>query len=438
MKISIIASVADPAGFQIYKKIQSLLGSGWILGKDNDFSYSLTLRTERLILTDDSGIDADVILFISRHSAKEPLKCLTVHCTGNFLEAKLGGSPMTVAPAAPEWSHAMLNALFSRSPPDYRVTYEVTHHGPTDLTIPSLFVEIGSTIEEWNDPRAISAVAESVLSARPVETINLLGIGGTQYATRETEITLSTQCAFGHIIHTREIKDLTADIFYDILRKSRASGIYIDRKSLSKEEGNKLLKLTSLVSLPVFTGTELLMMRNITWDTFKKISIYCESVAPGSHAVINEIGEKSELTSFILPEDLLYEALNIDRTSVIDGFKKIPLAHLVDKDGKILAVFITHADQVERVKNELINLCVKTIIAHREVKREGDYLVIVTRHLDADKAQELGVRKGPLMRDLKDGRSVNINGREITPKMVEKVLTKKILMDSRMEQKVHE
>jgi len=72
------------------------------------------------------------------------------------------------------------------------------------------------------------------------------------------------------------------------------------------------------------------------------------------------------------------------------------------------------------------------------VKREGDYLVIVTRHLDADKAQELGVRKGPLMRDLKDGRSVNINGREITPKMVEKVLTKKILMDSRMEQKVHE
>ena len=40
---------------------------------------------------------------------------------------------------------------------------------------------------------------------RPVNPVPLIGFGGTHYATRETEIALTSRGAFGHIAHTREI-----------------------------------------------------------------------------------------------------------------------------------------------------------------------------------------------------------------------------------------
>ena len=36
----------------------------------------------------------------------------------------------------------------------YDVTLEVTHHGPTELSVPSLYAEIGSTEIQWKDPEA--------------------------------------------------------------------------------------------------------------------------------------------------------------------------------------------------------------------------------------------------------------------------------------------
>ena len=94
-------------------------------------------------------------------------------------------------------------------PPGYDACYEVTHHGPTELRLPSFFVEIGSTEKEWIDDKAGLAVAESVLLADPGPAIPLIGFGGTHYARRQTEIALSTQGAFGHIAHTREIGGIT-------------------------------------------------------------------------------------------------------------------------------------------------------------------------------------------------------------------------------------
>ena len=35
--------------------------------------------------------------------------------------------------------------------------------------------------------------------------VPLIGFGGTHYATRETEIALTSRGAFGHIAHTREV-----------------------------------------------------------------------------------------------------------------------------------------------------------------------------------------------------------------------------------------
>ena len=173
------------------------------------------------------------MIFLSRHSSVNPVPVLTVHVTGNYRDAELGGSSRTLAPAAPAMMHAILRALARHCPEGYRVSYEVTHHGPTGLSHPSFFVEIGSTEKEWADPAAGRAVADAVLDAMPLaDAVPLVGFGGTHYAVRETEIALATRGAFGHIAHTREIATLDGEIIRSMIEKSGAVAAYIDRKAL--------------------------------------------------------------------------------------------------------------------------------------------------------------------------------------------------------------
>ena len=168
----------------------------------------------RLIHAD--GIDreypSDLLLFVSRHTSRDPSPVLTVHVTGNLAGAELGGKPRSLPPACPSFMQAVLRELRSRTPPGYAVSYEVTHHGPTELATPSFFVEIGSTDSEWSDPRAGRAVAESILAAHPVDGINLVGFGGNHYAARETEIACTSRGAFGHIAHSREVGALDTEM----------------------------------------------------------------------------------------------------------------------------------------------------------------------------------------------------------------------------------
>ena len=44
----------------------------------------------------------------------------------------------------------------------HKVCFEVTHHGPY-LSVPTLFVEVGSNQEEWDNIKPASVVAKSVL-----------------------------------------------------------------------------------------------------------------------------------------------------------------------------------------------------------------------------------------------------------------------------------
>src|SRR5512133_2336926 len=213
MKIAFVSSLQDKAGQNIRHHLVQLLDAGgpeWPQGR----SYEFIEVDGRLIHAEgiDKKTDADLVIFISRHSSVNPVPVLTVHITGNYREAELGGTARTLAPAAPAMMQATLRALARHCPEGYRVSYEVTHHGPTCLSHPSFFVEIGSTEKEWTDPVAGRAVAESVLSAAPQEPVPLIGFGGTHYAARETEIALTSRGAFGHIAHTREIATIDEEM----------------------------------------------------------------------------------------------------------------------------------------------------------------------------------------------------------------------------------
>ncbi len=145
---------------------------------------------------------SDVYIVASRHSAESGIPCLTVHTTGNWGDAMLGGFPRTLSYAPARRMLAALRRLEEerrRRNLEYSVSYEVTHHGPT-LNTPIMFVEVGSTEEQWMDEEAAAAVGEAIIAAlEPGEEDSAVGIGGGHYAPRFTQIALKKGIAFGHM-----------------------------------------------------------------------------------------------------------------------------------------------------------------------------------------------------------------------------------------------
>src|SRR6056297_1909180 len=115
----------------------------------------------------DAFDDPDLLLFASKH-AGETGELLTAHHTGSFGEAEYGGESGRFARAAPNAHRAVVESLAAHAPENYDVGMECTHHGPTDVGVPSMFVEVGSAEPQWRDPAAARAVARAILDLRGV------------------------------------------------------------------------------------------------------------------------------------------------------------------------------------------------------------------------------------------------------------------------------
>ena len=179
--------------------------TGKINGNDVNF---LTLKEEAINAQNlqDDFPDAQLVVFLSRHSSQSGKPTLSVHVPGNFGDAELGGLPKTLSVAPAVAMQNTLKALLHFKEKlclDYEVSFECTHHGPS-LKVPSMFVELGSCPDQWGDLRAAQAVADSAMYAianfAAPTTYAFLGIGGTHYNQRFTLMTLMGQYVFGHII----------------------------------------------------------------------------------------------------------------------------------------------------------------------------------------------------------------------------------------------
>jgi D-aminoacyl-tRNA deacylase len=374
----------------------------------------------RLIFLDhlDRDLDADLIIFLSRHSSEHPLPVLTVHVTGNIGPAKLGGVPGSLAVASPPWMHTVLCNLQKNAPEGYRATYEVTHHGPTELSTPSFFVEIGSTEKEWNDARAGYAAALSVLEADPADTIQVLGIGGTHYARRQTEIALQSRAAFGHIVHSRFVTTLDRVMLAALAEKSHAHAAYIDKKAITAGEIDLVGTALTDLGIPLLSERELLQLRHISWATWKQIRKTAEEIQPGSAVEVSARIRDGILRFVKLPDDLVAEAVRVDLSGLKKGIGQLPIVSLSSGGIPVLPVFMTTEENPAPVLNDLISLCVTLICSGETTAVEGDRLIICREKFDPEKARSLGIPQGPLYGELMKSRTITINGREITPDMV--------------------
>ncbi|MCY0867997.1 MAG: D-aminoacyl-tRNA deacylase [Desulfurococcus sp.] len=252
--IGLVYSIRDPAGRGIAKHITESLnlhavekpgipeyfeGNGFVLaGFEEDVIYFDFLE-EKIPF-------ASEYIVLSRHSSEAGVKSYTVHHTGNYgREALYGGKPMELGVASPVTAWRLLRLVkthrdsYGRG--EYYVGYEATHHGPTSLSKPVVFVEIGSTLDEWSDPVNHKVIGDAVMGfllgwikddCRPVA-----GIGGGHYPRKHSEIALTQPVCYGHIMAKYSLENLSKQILKSMVERSivKPEALVVEKKGTRLE-----------------------------------------------------------------------------------------------------------------------------------------------------------------------------------------------------------
>ncbi|WP_297063246.1 D-aminoacyl-tRNA deacylase [Thermococcus sp.] len=192
------------------------------------------------------GFKPEIIAFASRHSSKQKLPALTTHVTGNWGKAMYGGKDGSLAIAVPSAMKLALLKMNELNDLGWTVCYEATHHGPSELDVPSFFIEIGSSEEEWVNDRAGEIIAETIVHVldnyKRVKFKVAVGIGGGHYAPKQTKRALETDLAFGHIA-PKYTHPLPKEMLIKAIKRTveKVDAVYVDWKG-SKGETRQLAK----------------------------------------------------------------------------------------------------------------------------------------------------------------------------------------------------
>jgi len=195
--------------------------------------------------------DAELIIFISRHSSQSGTPTLTVHPPGNFAGADFGGLPQTVSVSpATAMSNTLKMLMFYQQKlglADYEVSFEVTHHGPS-LNVPTMFVELGSSMQQWADSNAACAVACATIftietfESKPTKKA-VIGIGGTHYNKKFTQMALNGDVVFSHMISKYAVVNVDASLLKHCVERSleQVSEVLLDWRGIRGEDKSGLL-----------------------------------------------------------------------------------------------------------------------------------------------------------------------------------------------------
>lgn len=377
-----------------------------------------------------------LLVFVSRHSG-ETGSLLTAHHTGNVGPADHGGAANELAEACPNALAAVHGALERHAPEGYDVGIECTHHGPSDVGAPSMFVEVGSARPQWEDPDAARAVARAVLDIRGVDPHQapetgdrggserrrqLVGVGGSHYAPRFERVLEETEWAVGHVLADWGLDTLgfgdgspedpdAAGLFEEAFEKSEAAYALVDGdhprvRSLIEELGYRAVSETWLretddVDLGFVRAVEAEVTTVDEGLRFGRAT----GTPPASFEVVD------------LPAELLEEARAIDREAAFEVLVETTLAFGTDQGGTRPAgpaVLQSKPDR-EAVVDGLLSVLESK---YDSVERDGDEAVARRRVFDPEKAHTLGIPEGPAFGRLAAGEPVEVGGETIHPDVV--------------------
>jgi D-aminoacyl-tRNA deacylase len=219
----------------------------------------LLARFEGMIVSPpnlDEYFNPRAYVFLSRHSADSGIASLTAHTTGNFSkEAKFGGAGRELGRSDPALLKNYLRALWGHraEAKGYEITMEATHHGPTSLQRPVLFVELGSSEKYWGDRKAAGVVARALvesLTNGEIWTKIAVGFGGTHYSEKFTKLLIEGDYAFSFVAPKYALEHVDEGIVGQMLQRTNAPVRYavLDWKGLGQHK-EKIVNLVKQFGL---------------------------------------------------------------------------------------------------------------------------------------------------------------------------------------------
>jgi len=235
----------------------------------NENQIFLGLTTEPLIFLEKlkvggTNFTPDLIIFASRHTSMTARPAFLVHTTGNWSnKADFGGKPQDLSNTSALLHKAGFKSLreqiekFNSSVP---LECEVTHHGPTTLDIPLIFMELGSSEQEWSINEAGELVANAIVNAvfkyldfKETKSQHIgLGFGGTHYAPNFNRLITNNNIALSFICPKYYIQELNETVIKMMIDNTLEKIDYfiVDWKGTNSQDKKHLIPLLEEFDIP--------------------------------------------------------------------------------------------------------------------------------------------------------------------------------------------
>jgi D-aminoacyl-tRNA deacylase len=221
----------------------------------------LHISNESLLFIEDLDTKyphSKAFIFLSKHRSGSGIPTLTCHCTGNYAKNFYGGNPRELAISYPYLQKRYLQEINNAKPSllHYEIVIEASHHGPTSLKKPVLFIEIGSAERQWIDKNAASIVCNCLLGVLEsgLGQCKKVGIclGGTHYPLKFNKLLLESEFGIAAVAPKYNLGSVDKDMLNQMIAKSieKVRYIIVDWKGLGKEK-NRIMTLVENTGLEV-------------------------------------------------------------------------------------------------------------------------------------------------------------------------------------------
>ncbi|MGB6463860.1 MAG: D-aminoacyl-tRNA deacylase [Nitrosotalea sp.] len=255
----LVAYQFDPAGSNMASyMMQDMRKQGDIYRGKN---FDLVVISTPAISADwiEEKYQYDSYVFLSKHASESGTLALTCHSTGNFSEAQFGGFPRQIAIPHPHLQKSYMKHLWTKRNnfSKFEITIEATHHGPTALNKPTLFIEIGTTQKEWNDKKLCENVAKIIVEEirkEPEKHKVAVCFGGTHYPKKFNNELIEGEFALGTVVPKHALDNLDGILFSHILdRNKEAKYALVDWRGLGKNKQQvvNLIQTTDLEMIKI-------------------------------------------------------------------------------------------------------------------------------------------------------------------------------------------
>ena len=441
MRVTIICSEVDDASKNIarhlLKRVPWARGSEvpaeWTYG-----NFQLVMVEDKLIDQEalDQSLSTDLLLFASRHQSQtQEGPVFSAHFTGDVCGPTQKGSSGVLTRAAPRALKLIVEALTNLS--NVKVLVEATHHGPSAIETPSLFVEIGSTKTEWNNEALGDTVAQALLGLESrsldIPCPTAVGFGGPHYAPRHADVLLRSDICFGHIFAAYQLECLTREIIREAFEKSQAQFAYFDRKHMGSDR-TRIESTVHSLGFEVLRLADIQGRRDLSWKPYLQIKralraqgLLAETETINVSASLRDAlnaqtppEDRIELTPLALNPSIVKRAQAVDEEALLKQFEIEKIVYLERKDGTISAILVPPERDAQKIQDEMLNGCVEILKKRYQIEysQQKSKLYISERKFNPRLARSLGVTQGPLYAKLARGESITIGSRIIKPEDV--------------------